>query len=49
MDQQLKKQVRNNIQYYLEVLKRVVLVVKFFNERGLAFRGHEKKSGSQNN
>uniref|UniRef100_A0A0L8GEP3 Uncharacterized protein n=1 Tax=Octopus bimaculoides TaxID=37653 RepID=A0A0L8GEP3_OCTBM len=46
MDQQLKEQLRKNMQHYFEVLKIVVAVIKFLNEMGLAFRGHEKKWGS---
>ena len=49
VDQQLEEQMRKNIQYYFEVLKRVVTVIKFLSERGLAFRGHEEKWGSPNN
>uniref|UniRef100_A0A0L8I2A3 DUF4371 domain-containing protein n=1 Tax=Octopus bimaculoides TaxID=37653 RepID=A0A0L8I2A3_OCTBM len=35
--------------YYFEIPKRVVAVIKFLSERGLAFRGHEEKWGSPNN
>ena len=49
VDQQLEEQMRKNIQYYFEVLKRAVAVIKFLSERGLAFRGHEEKQGSSNN
>ncbi|GCB60504.1 hypothetical protein scyTo_0009187 [Scyliorhinus torazame] len=49
VDQQLEEQMRKTIQYYFEVLKRVVAVIKFLSERGLAFRGHEEKWGSPNN
>ena len=49
VDQQLEEQMRKNIQYYFEVLKRVVAVIKFLSERGLTFRGHEEKWGSANN
>ncbi|GCB85604.1 hypothetical protein scyTo_0026202, partial [Scyliorhinus torazame] len=48
VDQQLEEQMRKTIQYYFEVLKRVVAVIKFLSESGLAFRGHEKW-GSPNN
>lgn len=38
--QQLVKQVRKNMQYYFEILKRIVF---FFSESGLEFRSHKKK------
>ena len=41
--------MRKNIQYYFEVLKRVVAVIKLLSERGMAFRCHEEKWGSPNN
>ncbi|GCB64800.1 hypothetical protein scyTo_0000329 [Scyliorhinus torazame] len=47
-DQQLEEHLRKTIQYYFEVLKRVVAVIKL-SEKGLAFRGHEEKWGSPNN
>uniref|UniRef100_A0A0L8GYV2 Uncharacterized protein n=1 Tax=Octopus bimaculoides TaxID=37653 RepID=A0A0L8GYV2_OCTBM len=37
------------MEYYFEVLKRVVAVIKFLSERGLAFRGDEEKWGSPDN
>ena len=44
--QQLGEHLRKkNIQYYFEVLQRVVAVIKFLSERDLAFRGHEEKWG----
>ena len=49
VDQQLEEQMRKNIQYYSEVLKRVVAVIKFLSERDLAFRGHEERWHSPNN
>ena len=48
VDQQREEQMRKNIQYYYEVLIRVVAVIKFLSERSLAFRGHEEKCGSPN-
>ncbi|GCB63401.1 hypothetical protein scyTo_0009660 [Scyliorhinus torazame] len=41
--------MRKTIQYYFEVLKRVLADIKFLSERGLAFRGHEEKWDSPNN
>ncbi|GCB85340.1 hypothetical protein scyTo_0025945 [Scyliorhinus torazame] len=49
VDQQLEEQMRKNIQYYFEVLKRVEAVIKFLSVRGLAIGGHEEKWGSPNN
>ena len=46
VDQHLEEQMRKNAQYYFEVLKRVLAVIKFSCERDLAFRGHEEKWGS---
>ena len=40
VDQQIEDQLKLKIHYYFEVLKRVVAVIKFLSERGLAFRGH---------
>ncbi|XP_016311368.1 zinc finger MYM-type protein 1-like [Sinocyclocheilus anshuiensis] len=39
IDSQLKKQLESYCNYWSEVLRRVVAVVKFLSERGLAFRG----------
>nr|XP_015923711.2 uncharacterized protein LOC107451972 [Parasteatoda tepidariorum] len=46
LDKQLQKQLRNEADYYHNVLKRVIAVVKFLGIRGLAFRGSEEVFGS---
>lgn len=38
-----------NVQYYFEVLKILVAVIKYLSGRYLAFRGHEEKWGLPNN
>lgn len=37
------EQMRKKIPYYFEVVKKVVVVIKFLIERGLIFRGLEEK------
>uniref|UniRef100_A0A0L8G6N7 Uncharacterized protein n=1 Tax=Octopus bimaculoides TaxID=37653 RepID=A0A0L8G6N7_OCTBM len=49
VDQQLEEQLKKNMQYCFQVLKRVVAVIKSLSERGLAFKIHEEKWGSPNN
>nr|XP_042914001.1 uncharacterized protein LOC122274127 [Parasteatoda tepidariorum] len=49
LDKQLLKQLRKETEYYHNVLKRVIAVVKFVSKRGLAFRGSEEVFGSPNN
>ena len=46
IDSSLLKQMEGARQYWREVLKRVVAVVKFLGERGLAFRGDNELLGS---
>uniref|UniRef100_A0A8C9YGK0 TTF-type domain-containing protein n=1 Tax=Sander lucioperca TaxID=283035 RepID=A0A8C9YGK0_SANLU len=46
IDSSLLKQMEGARQYWREVLKRVVAVIKFFGERGLAFRGDNELLGS---
>ncbi|GFV20695.1 uncharacterized protein TNCV_777401 [Trichonephila clavipes] len=45
-DKQLKEQLRKDTEYYYNVLKRVVAIVKYLAIRGLAFRGTEDVFGS---
>ncbi len=45
IDSQLKKQLESHSNYWSEVLRRVVAVVKFLAERGLAFRGSSEIFG----
>ena len=49
MDQQSEVKLKLKIHYYFEVLKRVIAIIKFLSESGLAFRGHDEKWGSPNN
>jgi len=41
--------MRNEINYWTEVLKRVIAVIIYLAERGLAFRGTDEKIGSPSN
>jgi len=49
IDQQLVNQINNERLYWINVLKRVVAVVKSLASRGLPFRGHDSKIGSPHN
>jgi len=49
IDSSLIKQMEGARQYWREVLKRVVAVIKFLGERGLAFRGDNELLGSPQN
>ena len=49
IDTALAQQVQQEHQYWMSVLKRVVSVVKFIAERGLAFRGSNELIGSPGN
>jgi len=49
IDQQLVNQIDNERLYWINVLKRVVSVVKSLASRGLPFRGHDSKIGSPHN
>jgi hypothetical protein len=49
VDEGLFKQLRNEQEYWRNVLKGVVSVVKFSSERGLPFRGQNEEIGSVNN
>ncbi|GFY02019.1 zinc finger MYM-type protein 1 [Trichonephila clavipes] len=49
MDKQLKEQLRKDTEYYQNVLKHVVAIVKYLAIRGLAFRGTEEVLGSPHN
>ena len=45
----LEIQYENEHSYWTKVLQRVVAVIKFLSQRGLAFRGHNEVYGSNNN
>ncbi|GFX55413.1 zinc finger MYM-type protein 1 [Trichonephila clavipes] len=49
LDEQSKEQLRKDTEYYHNVLKRVVAIVKYLAVRGLAFRGTEEGFGSPHN
>ncbi|GFW16607.1 zinc finger MYM-type protein 1 [Trichonephila clavipes] len=49
VDKQLQEQIKKDIEYYHNVLKRVIAVVKYLAVRGLAFRGNEEVFGSPYN
>ncbi|XDV19134.1 hypothetical protein PO909_024682, partial [Leuciscus waleckii] len=49
IDSELKKQFDNECEYWTEVLKRVVAVVKFLAERGLPLREHSEVFGKTDN
>ena len=47
MDSALVQQAVGATEYWHEVLRRIVSVVKFLGERGLAFRGDDEKLQSK--
>ena len=49
MDSLLVSQIEEKQKYWSALLERIIEVVKFFAERGLAFRGSDEKIGSHNN
>lgn len=49
IDAELKEQCEEEQKYWQEVLKRVVAVIQFLSEPGLAFRGDVETIGSPNN
>lgn len=49
IDKELEEQTKKEITHFYQVLQRVVAVLKFLCQRGLALRGHEEKWGSPNN
>lgn len=49
IDKNIEEQLRKSTEYYYDVLKRVVAVIKFLCERGMPSRGHEEKWGSPHN
>ncbi|GFU25243.1 zinc finger MYM-type protein 1 [Trichonephila clavipes] len=49
LDKQLKEQLRKGTEYYHNVLKRVIGIVKYLAVKGLAFRGTEEVFGSPHN
>lgn len=49
IDRALVNQYNCEVQYWKDILKRIVAVVKFLTSRGLAFRGENQTAGSPNN
>ncbi|GFV54191.1 zinc finger MYM-type protein 1 [Trichonephila clavipes] len=49
LDKQLQKQLRKDTEYYHNVLKHVIAVLKYLAIIGLAFRGTEEVFGSPHN
>lgn len=49
VDNTLCSQIDAEIQYWKNVLKRVLAVIKKLSSRGLAFRGHDERFGSTHN
>ena len=46
---ELVQQLESEKRYWREVLKRVIAVIQFLSERGLAFRGDNELLGSPHN
>lgn len=49
LDTDLISQYESEVNYWKEVLRRVVAAIKFLSSRGLAFRGDDELIGSQHN
>ena len=49
VDSQLTKELKDEKEYWTQVLERIVAVISFIAERGLAFRGDEEIIGSAHN
>ena len=49
IDQELAKQAEEEAKYWHEVLRRVISVIIFISERGLAFRSDNENFGSEQN
>ena len=49
VDSAIAKQLENEQQYWIELLKRIVAVVTFLAERGHPFRGHTELFGQKDN
>ena len=48
-DLELEKQIKNSAQYWCRILKRIINVIMFLGERGLAIRGSSETLGSPDN
>lgn len=49
IDSELEKQINDSVLYWHKVLKRVIDVIMFLGERGLAFRGDNETLGNTHN
>ncbi|KAF2882158.1 hypothetical protein ILUMI_24014 [Ignelater luminosus] len=49
IEKKLQEQLKNDTEYYHNILRRVVAVVKYLSVRGLAFRGYKEIFGSPHN
>ncbi|GFS84337.1 zinc finger MYM-type protein 1 [Trichonephila clavipes] len=49
LDKQLQEQIKKDIEYYHNILKCVIAVVKYLAIKGLEFRGTEEVFGSPHN
>ncbi|CAH0564503.1 unnamed protein product [Brassicogethes aeneus] len=49
IDEEITKSMDKEIEYWKNVFKRIVEVIKFIAERGLAFRGEDERLGSSHN
>jgi hypothetical protein len=47
--QEISYQINLEVNYWKEVLKRIVAIIKFLSSRGIAFRGENQIIGSQHN
>lgn len=49
IDEELEKQISSRKEYWVEVLKRIISVIKFLASRELAFRGTDERLGERRN
>ena len=49
IDKNLESEIRKSVEYYYNVLYRVVAIVKFLSERAMSLRGHDETWGSPRN
>ena len=49
VDKGIVEQMQQEMKYWTEILKRILSVIRFLSERGLAFRGDTEVIGSPNN
>jgi len=49
VDSQVVIMMRNEVRYWIDVLKRILIAIRFLSERDLPFRGSNEKFGLVNN